>query len=612
MRALRVDIMEVFKGVSPHRPLDESGKEIRIVRLLPNNFSAPVECELEHIVLEPGADYEAVSYCWGDASITQPILLDGTPYPITLTLLDGLKYLRHTTSPRKLWIDSLCINQTDITERSREILRMREIYKLARRVLIWLGDYAPFTRLHVKRIFDYVKKLASCCSEEQDQALIRATGYDELWHLHSELRDFVHTRKWFQRIWVLQEISVRPRPYVKDLATSPDLICGDLVLPFAYLRAVDEYWVTNTEDKRIGFPPICPSLDRMRVIWYGHQSILLDEESTTLAQRLAWILALVSARFHATDQHDIVYGTLGLLEAETLPTELTPDYSKSPNEVLVECACYIIAHSRILTIIQYNSMRTQGLPTWVPDWRHDSWCPIVLGAEAHERCHCRILSDITALEVDIVVITEVSLVGPRLKSCDSSETLKIVWSNFLLDAEDSLGKNESEIWGYSSFGKALWQLLLVFDLGRQDLHEPGWHLGVAEEVPPLFFRETRASAPTHGLQGCFLEQALLSIGDSIADKYVFRSMDDSVGIMCQPDVWPNEHDMICTIKGSYADFVVREYLNGFKIIGRCERSRRGNFTIGDIGLHRWAGTTHLHAFYERLWSEGDNRRILLY
>lgn len=301
------DIMETFKGVSPHRPLNNNGKEVRVVKLLPNKFNAPVECALEHIALEPGADYEAVSYCWGNASVTKPILLDGKPYPITLNLLDGLRYLRREASPRTLWVDSLCINQTDIAERNREILKMRDIYKLARSVLIWLGDYHPFTRLHVKRVFDYVTDLASCATREQDLALIRSTGYDELWHRHSELREFIRTREWFRRIWILQEISVRPKPYVKDLAAAPSLICGDLVLPFPHLRAVDEYWVTNTEDQRIGLPPICPSLDRMRVIWYGHQTIALGEERSTLAQRLAWILALVAARFHSTVRNSRVF-----------------------------------------------------------------------------------------------------------------------------------------------------------------------------------------------------------------------------------------------------------------------------------------------------------------
>ncbi|KAJ3569671.1 hypothetical protein NPX13_g6005 [Xylaria arbuscula] len=625
MSTSSLDIMEMFKGRSPHRPLDKEGKEIRIVRLLPNVFSAPVECELEHIVLEPGADYEAVSYCWGDASITQPILLDGEPYSITLTLLGGLRYLRQEISPRKLWIDSLCINQTDTAERSREILRMREIYRLARSVLIWLGDFAPFTRLHVKRIFEHVARLASCSDEEQDAALIRATGYDELWRMQSELREFIQTRRWFRRIWVLQEVAVRPKPYVKDLPAGPNLLCGDLVLPFAYLRAVDEYWVTNTEDKRIGLPPICSSLDRMRVIWYGHQTILLDEEPSTLAQRLAWILALVSARFQATvrilpslldwsdktyvDQRDIIYGTLGLLNADSLPAELMPDYNKSPNEVLVDFASYIVTHSQILTVLQYNSMKTQKLPTWVPDWQYDSWCPIPFGAAPHKGCHCRILVETGALEVDVVVITEISRVGPRLRCRQAGETLDSVWSDFFLDAEDSLGGMESTIWGYSSFGKALWQLLLVFDLSRQDLHEAGWHLAVAEEVPPLFFWE---GALTHGLRSHSLREALSELETSIPHRYVFRGMDESIGIMCQPDVLLKEHDIVCTITGSYADFILRGCSDGYKIIGRCERSRRGNLTIGDIGLHRWAGTTHLYEFYEELWDTSDNQRMLIY
>ncbi|KAI1150384.1 heterokaryon incompatibility protein-domain-containing protein [Nemania diffusa] len=550
--------MEAFKGVSPHRPLNQNGKEIRIIKLLPNTFSAQVECELEHIALNPGADYEAVSYCWGDASITEPILLDGTPYPVTLNLLAGLRYLRREDSPRRLWVDSLCINQRGVVERSREILKMRDIYRLARRVLIWLGDYHPFTRLHV---------------------------------------------------------SVRPKPYMKDVAKSPNLICGDLVLPFPHLRAVGEYWVNNTDDQRIGLPPICPSLDRMRTIWFGHQSLVSGGEDSTLAQRLAWILALVAGRFHATDQRDIVYAILGLLNADPLPAQLLPDYSKSPAEVLIECASFIVVQSRILTILQYNSMQTERLPTWVPDWRHDSWCPIALTAQPHSKTHVQILREIGALEVDIVSLTQVCQVGPRLEQHDSAENLVSTWSNFFLEAEASLARNQPPVWGYSSFGKALWQLLLAFDLSRQELHEPGWHLGAAERVPPLFFWEgdfSLDSGRAWGKRDIMLEEILTALQAIVPRKFLFRGLDDSIGIMCQPDVTPREGDMVGTVKGSYADFIFREYLDGYKIVGRCERSKRGDFAIGDTGLHRWAGTTHLYAFYEELWTTSDGRRILIY
>ena len=45
-------------------------------------------------------------------------------------LLDG----RH-----KLWVDALCINQSDPVERGNEVRRMREIYSTAWCVIAWFG-----------------------------------------------------------------------------------------------------------------------------------------------------------------------------------------------------------------------------------------------------------------------------------------------------------------------------------------------------------------------------------------------------------------------------------------------------------------------------------------
>ncbi|KAI1313231.1 hypothetical protein F5Y03DRAFT_406522 [Xylaria venustula] len=236
----------------------------------------------------------------------------------------------------------------------------------------------------------------------------------------------------------------------------------------------------------------------------------------------------------------------------------------------------------------------------------------VFGATPHSRSHVRVLEEIRALKVDIVPITEVSRVGPRLRRDDLARGLVSAWSNFLLDAEEHLAENETRNWGYDTFGKALWQLLLVFDLSRQDLHEPGWHLGAAEHVPPFFFREQRVTNPAFSPDDDFLESTLSALESTIPGKCLFRGEDDSIGIMCQSDVQPREGDMVCTIKGSYADFVLREYLGGYKIIGKRERSKRGEIAIGDIWLHRWAETTQLYAFYEELWTSDDGHRILIY
>ena len=38
-----------------------------------------------------------------------------------------------------MWIDSICVNQQDLKERSSQVLRMADIYGQAERVIAWLG-----------------------------------------------------------------------------------------------------------------------------------------------------------------------------------------------------------------------------------------------------------------------------------------------------------------------------------------------------------------------------------------------------------------------------------------------------------------------------------------
>ena len=47
-----------------HRPLDQTGQQIRLLYLLPGN--GVINCHLRHAALTEQANaYEALSYCWG-------------------------------------------------------------------------------------------------------------------------------------------------------------------------------------------------------------------------------------------------------------------------------------------------------------------------------------------------------------------------------------------------------------------------------------------------------------------------------------------------------------------------------------------------------------------
>ncbi len=43
-------------------------------------------------------------------------------------------------SRRRLWADQICINQKDVEEKNSQVVMMGDIYRNARRTLIWIGQ----------------------------------------------------------------------------------------------------------------------------------------------------------------------------------------------------------------------------------------------------------------------------------------------------------------------------------------------------------------------------------------------------------------------------------------------------------------------------------------
>ncbi|KAF1359561.1 HET-domain-containing protein [Lizonia empirigonia] len=89
-------------------------------------------------------EFEAVSYTWGDAAkVTALPLGEGAGHiALTANLSQALPYLSHHSATKRLWIDQLCINQSDDAEKGVQVGLMSEIYSKARRVILckeWLA-----------------------------------------------------------------------------------------------------------------------------------------------------------------------------------------------------------------------------------------------------------------------------------------------------------------------------------------------------------------------------------------------------------------------------------------------------------------------------------------
>ena len=128
--------------------------------------------------------YCAVSYCWTDQRADQEIEsgeLSG--FRITTdnkALLDILK----AKGFRYIWIDAVCINQRDFTERQQQVSAMRSIYACAEIVVVWLGNRPNY------HYWDPREKIWSQESYAVDSLLSQGS------------------RTWWRRVWVYQEIAV--------------------------------------------------------------------------------------------------------------------------------------------------------------------------------------------------------------------------------------------------------------------------------------------------------------------------------------------------------------------------------------------------------------------
>lgn len=81
--------------------------EIRLVRILPGEWSDDIQCELNPESLESTKPYKALSYVWGSQAVTRPILVNGECSPVTVNLECALRHLRERDEVVRIWIDAL-------------------------------------------------------------------------------------------------------------------------------------------------------------------------------------------------------------------------------------------------------------------------------------------------------------------------------------------------------------------------------------------------------------------------------------------------------------------------------------------------------------------------
>jgi hypothetical protein len=161
---------------------------IRLLLLLPREEDLNnVRCKLFEYPLRnwdgPSHPYEALSYVWGSEDKPCSILVNDRKLSITQNLYTLLLHLQVHDCLRTIWVDAICINQTDEKEKESQISFMAEIYAKASRVLVWLGEEEDNSDEAIEAIRLAGQKLVLL--DDPEQAILRLLQ-----------------RQWFQRIWV--------------------------------------------------------------------------------------------------------------------------------------------------------------------------------------------------------------------------------------------------------------------------------------------------------------------------------------------------------------------------------------------------------------------------
>jgi len=101
-----------------YETLDSSSAEIRLLKVRYSSNDG-IECDLTKCSLNENAEYYALSYVWGDPTVTKNILVNGKVFAATINLVAALEtFSVESDSSDLLWVDAICINQTDVKERN--------------------------------------------------------------------------------------------------------------------------------------------------------------------------------------------------------------------------------------------------------------------------------------------------------------------------------------------------------------------------------------------------------------------------------------------------------------------------------------------------------------
>jgi hypothetical protein len=316
-----------------HEPILENSDDIRLIRLI-----APDTIEIFHAPLKDVPKYRALSYVWGTEDCQAPlhVSIGGQALHqlnIKHNCMEAILRLYQDDPKTPVWIDAICIDQTNILERNHQVQRMDQIYCSAEKVQIFLGGPSDPSNEPWLKFLDNLASFNRPGSTTGMSAIeiINSPSYQK------SIQRLLDS-PYFSRRWVLQEVYCARRV---EILCWRDVLPWDVFLHFQSLASLDLLYqkvtLLDSQNEWARMPAAITSVQPGRVFCdFGED--LVDLINMTL-------------ELDSSEEVDTVYALLGLLGEEKRMVErkplvpnlsrklwMRPDYGKNvvelKNEIL--------------------------------------------------------------------------------------------------------------------------------------------------------------------------------------------------------------------------------------------------------------------------------------
>ncbi|KAI1062822.1 hypothetical protein LB507_005731 [Fusarium sp. FIESC RH6] len=401
--------------------LEIERQDIRLLNVKPGAFDDPISASFSTVSLKDaevmGIGFHALSYCWGDSSEREEIMLfsnqdevdDGVPFSIGKSAAQALRRLRSEKTTLVIWVDAVCINQDDLEERAQQVTLMAQIYSLAAIVHIWLGEDNPGVEACLKLVRDICNynseecqggEACSCLWTKHSSPLeeikafaeevkksgrkVSFKGMIEVFEVHlktwsraiidmagwygntqlSFLMSSLYENPWFSRVWVIQEALSAKFPLVH---------CSAEKVPWEEVVQVSN-WLQQP-DYATQNPHVASQQHSMAPIWktLKPKGRTTEVPNTPIevqnTDELSGILEvfLSGLDLKATDSRDKLFALLTFADethdVSKLDDLIRPNYDKPNERVFADFTRWWIREHNSLEILSY--IHCQPTRTWV-------------------------------------------------------------------------------------------------------------------------------------------------------------------------------------------------------------------------------------------------------